>query len=659
MTRNNLNGIMKYFAICCLILLGMQNELLADTALPIKDIRVVIDLSGSMKINDPQNHRTKAVQLFSEVLPNEVYSGIWTFAAEVNMLIKHGKVNHVWKKSAFKKANKIHSFGLHTNIEKALKKSTYDWYKNEPGKEKHLILLTDGYIDISKKKEKNAVSRNNVIEKIIPLFKKNKIQVHTIALSDQADHDLLKNLSAKTSGSYVIVKESTDLDRYFFKLFQSTAKPDTIPFKSNRFNIDKSISDMTIVLFNSNNPTKLLTPEKKYLTYDEHPENVKWVKSDNYEIITIANPFEGAWYVDAPVDPDNKIMVVTNLRLHVKKIPELLLPGDPMTMHAYMSENGKIIDQENFIKILSLKASVREAESISRDVQNTSYTGKGVFIANIDTNKYKNKNTLTVIAKGPTFTREYKHEFNIVTDPVILESKIKDENIVLKAYVDSRVIDNNGLLLSLDGDENKHKFIDYKTYWQVKLPSSFSGKTMKVNVNAKLQNGKPYSKILEIKLPILVAKIIEPVVTKKIMPGKAEVDKEMANTQDHKPAEQSESETTSDNDESESTSSFSWIIVFIIVLLVNALFVVGGYFIYKKVKKSAADEPSIAVDIEHENDEKEGESSAGASENTSNETDVEEAASGNDGEIEDIEELEEIEELDDLQELDETKNEQT
>jgi len=636
MTRQHINGILKHLIILTILLVYGLPDSLANTTPPVKDIRIIIDMSGSMKKNDPLNHRTKAVQLFSEVLPKDVYSGIWTFAAEVNMLIKHGKVNKKWKKSAFSKATKIHSYGLYTNIEKALKKSTYDWYKNEPGKEKHLILLTDGYIDISKNKDKNIQSRKNVITKLLPLFKKNKINIHSIALSEFADHDLLKILSSKTNGSYVVIKKASDLDRYFFKLFQSTAKPDTIPFKGNRFKIDKSISDMTIVLFNSDNPTRVMTPEKKYWSHKDHPENVKWVKSDNYEIVTVSRPIEGAWYVDAPVDPDNKIMIVTNLRLNVNKLPSIMLPGDPMSVNAYMTEDGKIITKENFIKLLSVKSVVREANSITRDILKTSYDGKGTFSSDIDTKKYKNQNVAVITIRGPTFVREFKHEFNVVTEPMLLESKIKDDSIILNAFIDDRVIDRERTNLQLVGREKEQLFSFNKTHWQTVLPASFSGLSIKVIINTVLHNEKPFSQTIETKLPEIIkkppiAEKVEPKVNKKVAPVITEPEQ--------KPIEKPVEKPKAENSETEE-KSFSWVLVFILILVVNLLLIVGGYFIYKKIKSSSNSAPSIDLDEDIEE--------AEAQKSESTEADINE-------EIEEIEGLDEIEDLEEIEQTDNNK----
>lgn len=56
----------------------------------VRDIRVVVDISGSMKLNDPDNLRRPAVRLLAGLLPDGTGVGLWTFGREVNMLVPHG-----------------------------------------------------------------------------------------------------------------------------------------------------------------------------------------------------------------------------------------------------------------------------------------------------------------------------------------------------------------------------------------------------------------------------------------------------------------------------------------------------------------------------------------------------------------------------------------
>ena len=88
-----------------------------------QDVRLIIDVSGSMKKNDPENLRVPAVNLLVKLLPDGANSGVWLFGHQVAPLVSHGSVNAGWKKNALKSAAGIHSRGLYTNIGAALEQA--------------------------------------------------------------------------------------------------------------------------------------------------------------------------------------------------------------------------------------------------------------------------------------------------------------------------------------------------------------------------------------------------------------------------------------------------------------------------------------------------------------------------------------------------------
>ncbi|MEX2333424.1 MAG: hypothetical protein WD600_04145, partial [Pseudohongiella sp.] len=43
------------------------------------DVRILIDISGSMRDTDPQNRRTPAINLLIDAIPDDAIAGIWSF----------------------------------------------------------------------------------------------------------------------------------------------------------------------------------------------------------------------------------------------------------------------------------------------------------------------------------------------------------------------------------------------------------------------------------------------------------------------------------------------------------------------------------------------------------------------------------------------------
>ncbi len=62
------------------------------------DVRIVIDVSGSMVDSDPQNLRVPALRMLNGMIPTGARAGVWTFGRYANMEVKWGPVNDQWRR---------------------------------------------------------------------------------------------------------------------------------------------------------------------------------------------------------------------------------------------------------------------------------------------------------------------------------------------------------------------------------------------------------------------------------------------------------------------------------------------------------------------------------------------------------------------------------
>jgi len=251
---------------------------IAAIASPQSDIRILIDVSGSMKLNDPRNLRQPSLRLITGLLNDGNNAGIWTFGQYVNMLVKQGPVNDEWKARARSASAEINSYGLRTNIEGALRDATWDWMRpTEHQQQQSLILLTDGLVDIADDNDLNQASRKRILDDILPRLQQAGINIHTIALSEDADTELLAQLSTATQGIHTNVKTSKELERVFLRLFEASTASETLPLNDNRFKVDKSIHEMTLLVFHQSNAkaTHISQPDGTIIDNQNNPENVK------------------------------------------------------------------------------------------------------------------------------------------------------------------------------------------------------------------------------------------------------------------------------------------------------------------------------------------------------------------------------------------------
>ncbi|MDG1293021.1 MAG: VWA domain-containing protein, partial [Pseudomonadales bacterium] len=286
---------------------------------PNADIRVLIDVSGSMKQNDPKNLRRPALDLLVQLFPSDSRAGVWTFGKYVNMLVPHDTVSTRWRDQSANKSRLINSVALHTNIGLALEKAIYDQeqknYSNTQDFKTSVILLTDGVVDIDKDPVINERERQRILETLLPQYQAAGIAIHAVALSTNADVELLERLAIETDGIFAVAEDAEDLNRIFLRAFDQSSPSDRAPLDDNRFLIDSSVEEFTALVFRTSGSaaTQIQSPSGQIFNADFDGASLRWFASDAYDLITIQQPEEGEWTINADIDPDNRVTVVSDL----------------------------------------------------------------------------------------------------------------------------------------------------------------------------------------------------------------------------------------------------------------------------------------------------------------------------------------------------------
>ncbi|WP_428634981.1 vWA domain-containing protein [Sedimenticola sp.] len=433
------------------------------------DARILIDISGSMKKNDPQNLRRPALRMLVGLLPEDARAGVWTFGQYVNMLIPLGEVDAAWKRKARSEAGKISSPGQFTNIEDVIKRASADWEGPPTHFQRHLMLLTDGMVDISKNSTKSAASRQRILEQLLPKLKSLGVQVHTIALSERADHELMQTLSRETGGWYEQVNSADQLQRVFLRIFEKVGRPDTVPLKDNKFLVDSSIQEVTLLVFRKEDaqPTQVITPSGKQFEAKSAPKNVSWHRDIGYDMLTITHPETGEWRIQAAMDPDNRVIVVTDLKMRSTQLPSRFVLGEMLPVTVSFTNQGKQITRKDFLDVVNLKSGHTdsngpgEEQPIFDDGQNgDKAAGDGNFTLQVGQDLAPGKVELVILAQGKTFQREQHQTFELA-DPILMKIEGSDAGsdvLRVRLEPDSELVDLDTLelkasLVSQTGEE--------------------------------------------------------------------------------------------------------------------------------------------------------------------------------------------------------------
>jgi uncharacterized protein (TIGR03503 family) len=567
----------------------------------VPDVRVLIDISGSMKQNDPKNLRASALRMLVGLMPEGTRSGVWTFGQYVNMQVPLAKVNKDWKDKAMAEAGKISSHGLYTNIEEAVDKATTDWTKPDPAYKRDLILLTDGMIDLGKDKGRNDASKQRLLSEVLPRLEAADVEIHTIALSPDADKELLSALSGATKGAFVQVDNADNLQRVFLKLFEKSVAPDALPIEDNKFKVDQHVSDFTVLLFLAKDspPTVLSTPSGKKWNQQSHPANVSWHHEAGYDLITVKAPEAGEWRLQAKVDPDNRVMIVTNLRLKVDKLPNTLLLGDDFDVRTRLLENGKTVDNEELLSKThfamnqtigneTVAALILKDDGQAPDV----LKGDGVYSAHVLAQTRPGEFDLVITASSLTFKREVHQTLQVHASPANYKitqpgpdqpfqlsiqphaGLIRPESVSMQV----KLPDGNAQILNQVSDQE----------WQTTIPTKFAKQHITITLVGKRYNDQDLKMDFDEILAVtdkpqslnLQAKVAE---TKPEPVAPAHTEPAVAKASEKKQPEKAHKDEHASAPKVK--KGFNWTLVIILVVGVNLVVLLGGWFGYRIWKK--------------------------------------------------------------------------
>jgi uncharacterized protein (TIGR03503 family) len=553
-------------------------------AAALNDVRVLIDISGSMKKNDPANLRQPALRLFISLLPSNTQAGVWTFGQWVNMLIPHDGVTREWKDKANKSISKVNSAGLFTNIEDVIRRSTEDWIHTTSPTKRSLVLLTDGIVDISEDVEKNHSSRQRILQELVPLLQKANVTIHAIALSEESDRNLLEQLATATGGRFETIDTTEGLERLFLHLFENVAPRDSLPLTNNRVKVDDSINEMTFLIFkgNSGEPASITSPSNiKYDANNHKDDGIIWHSDKNYDLVTIKKPESGYWKINSKLDPDNRVMVVTDLKLITTKLPSALLSGGSQPFYIHLENNGEIIDRHDFLHFVN--ATINQTE-VSEKTLDKSWqlklldNGKGVdkkandgiYSANLNKSLVAGEHEIEVVINGTTFSRNSMQQINIFDAPATASiettspKKFKVSVLPYQSLIDVNAINVTTTHTLPNGETNKIEMPRVNpSEWATEY--SIDGAPGKheiiINITGKDYNGKP----IDATLPSLIMTTNE----------------ETISTNNEVENETDKDKTNNKPDSAIDEEAINWTMVTLRVITFNLMLIIICFALYK------------------------------------------------------------------------------
>lgn len=324
------------------------------------DLRLLIDISGSMKVSDPDNLRAPALDLIVRLLPEGARAGVWSFGEEVAVLVPHGVVDSNWRSQARDAMARIDNSGQRTNIPAAINAATYDLERLDPGYRTSIVLLTDGKVDVAESPMVNAGAARKLLANEAVELGVTGIPVHTIALSGEADWVFLRSLAETSGGIAEKAEDARELGAIFLQSLEMVAPTARVPMAGSRFTIDQSVEEFTALVFfpEQAGRLELVSPQGQKYQPGNQSEGVQWFQNQQFALVTVTSPEAGEWRLRAPDQATVRISVISDLGLGIDPPPNSMPAGRQAELGLWITNRGAPITDPEVLSAFKLVVEV-------------------------------------------------------------------------------------------------------------------------------------------------------------------------------------------------------------------------------------------------------------------------------------------------------------
>ncbi len=462
------------------------------------DVRVIIDVSGSMKDNDPDRLSTSALELLVSLLPGGVSAGVWTFGERVENPLPLGEVNAAWRERALALPPELVNYQQFTDIESAIREAAAP----EANGWRHLVLLTDGMIDLppsrGAKPAIDMASRDVLVDELARSLADQGVAVHGIAFSDQADLSLVERLSQVTGGLSSTAENPESLLGAFLDIVERIFPDDQVPLEEGRFVIDPGVESFSALLFHEpgGEPLRLIAPDGSVYLADDHPEGIRWQVEPRFDVIRVPDPVPGEWRLEGVLGEDSRVSVISPLTLRTRDLPATLYLGFPVPIEAWVEEEGEPLAEG--LDDLSISVELRDMQGeIQASLQLSEDNGR--FVGELPAPALTGNARLIIRAEGEGFHRQRPQAVNIL--PAIGALHDPDAGRVELAaehpFLDTA---NTDIWGELAGEVIQAEAISSRR-WYLPLPELDASVSQPLMLNARIQRD---GETREVRLPRLI-----------------------------------------------------------------------------------------------------------------------------------------------------------
>lgn len=396
------------------------------------DIVILLDSSGSMRRTDPKRIRDQAAKLLIRFLTEDDRVAVFQFDREAKIVSPFVKLSPDNIPVIDSAIEKVPTEGGFTDLEAAIQGS-YQLLTTEGRQDasRCVLLLSDGQMDPHPSRGTAETLTSQVISVDLPLYREKKIKLYTVAMSEEADRELLAKLASATDGLHWFAPDVDTIHLKFSSLMLALKAPQVVSLDKGGFEIDGSVSEATFYITRQEKTQNviLLDPTRKEITNTHLPPDVKWFKGELFDVITVRRPFPGNWAVGGVEPKEGFASLLTDLKLQVKLPKTNFNIGDNVLVVARLIDKDQVLNEPALREIVYFTYKIINSENgqifsngslLDTGQNGDEIAGDSLYSTMLKLNQEGDFKALIGVT-SPTFTRQQLIPFSVSSGMIHLK----------------------------------------------------------------------------------------------------------------------------------------------------------------------------------------------------------------------------------------------
>jgi uncharacterized protein (TIGR03503 family) len=255
------------------------------------------------------------------------------------------------------------------------------------------------------------------------------------------------------------------------KYYESDNVTNQVPYFDNRFQIDPHIKDLKLIFYrrSGSQPIILVRPDGSKLKINNLPEDgsIEWFDERTFDLIKMKNPMAGPWQAIGQVLPGSQILVVSEIKIEVDPLPEIILSGETLKITGRLLNGKEALDDPLFRPVVNLDVDFFSTNNSDYDnfgaepIKLNSFrddgydfdekAGDGVYTGEFVLNFAPGEWLPIYYIKMPLVKRELQQKPIILRDvpvkPIVRASDELGKNHVMTFPIDPTFVDPHSIIL--------------------------------------------------------------------------------------------------------------------------------------------------------------------------------------------------------------------